>query len=315
MKVQKTNLQTTTINHLHSKATRLDRSVYKLDNGNQLFFRTSKAHKSGNRLLFWFGFHKDRIKEEINKLFVLFVCDSAEQVLVIPATMLLDFLSDVPTATDDNWKIRIFKDNGQFDMHVTGIPGINVTQYLNKFDLVEEREVPEKTNHIVPESIDEDEKVQISIQEEIMNLDGIGGNSLHDKLIDMMRQVGEWMEYKSVPEYKLRPDVPYVLDVAWIKNDAIHIAIEVQISGNITEAKDRLILAKKFGARKCVIVSSPDKVDRIKSVFRYDSDIKHWIEIWGLERIYNMFVDGRSFFENYAEFNTHQYRDEIIEIV
>ena len=248
-------------------------------------------------------------------MFVLFVCDSVEQVLVIPATTLLDYLDDVPTATDDNWKIRIFKDKDQFDLHVSGKQSINVTEYLNKYELVEERDVSDEPIHIATESIDQEEKVLFSIQDEIMNLDGIKGNSLHDKLIDMIRQIGEWMEYKSVPEFKLRPDVPYVLDVAWIKNDAIHIAIEVQISGNVTEAKDRLILARKFGARKCVIVSSPDKVDRIKGVFRYESDIKHWIEIWGLERIYNMFVDGRSFFENYAEFNTHQYRDEIIEIV
>jgi len=54
-----------------------------------------------------------------------------------------------------------------------------------------------------------------------------------------------------------------IYDVAWLLNDAIHIAIEVQIGGNPTEAKDRLIFAKRFGARKCIIISNSENVERI----------------------------------------------------
>jgi len=50
-------------------------------------------------------------------------------------------------------------------------------------------------------------------------------------------------------------------------------------------------------------------------VFRYEGDAKHWLEIWGIESIYNMFVDGRSFFETFNQLNNHQYRDDVIEIV
>jgi len=47
----------------------------------------------------------------------------------------------------------------------------------------------------------------------------------------------------------------------------------------------------------------------------YEPEISHWVEIWGLARIYNMFVDGRNFFGNFEEFNKHQYRDDIIKVV
>ncbi|MCW3136235.1 MAG: hypothetical protein N2V77_04780 [Canidatus Methanoxibalbensis ujae] len=281
---------------------RLDRSSYKLQNGKMVMFRYSKPYKCG-ALVYWFGLSKEKFERYSSEsFFVLFICGSDDQVLVIPSSYLSELLRDVGTAIDNHWKLHIFKRENIFEISVTGKPDEDVSKYLNKYELL-----VEGTEHVpkTPASMD--------IEDKIMNLDGVQGN-LHDKLADMVRQIGEWMGYKSIRNYRVRPDAPY-LDVAWLLNDAIHIAIEVQIGeirGNLTEVKDRLILAKRFGARKCIIISKPESVERIRSLFRYETEIKHWIEIWGLERIYIMFVSGRIFFENFNEFNRHQYRDDIV---
>jgi len=53
--------------------------------------------------------------------------------------------------------------------------------------------------------------VSTSIEDEIMNLDGMQGNTLHDKIVDMVRQIGEWMGYRSIRNYRVRSDAPYYL--------------------------------------------------------------------------------------------------------
>jgi len=296
---------------------RIDRSSYELQNGRIVMFRYSKPHERGDLLDYWFGLPKEKFeKYSPESFFVLFVCGSDNQVLVIPASYLSELLRDVSTAIDNHWKLHIFKRESIFEISVTGKPNEDVSRYLNKYELLMEGIkgfIPHKAEEI--ETIVSETPASMSIEDEIMNLDGVQGNTLHDKLVDMVRQIGEWMGYKSIRNYRVRPDAPYYIDVAWLLDDAIHIAIEVQIGGNPTEAKDRLIIAKRFGARKCIIISNPESVERIKSLFRYETEIKHWTEIWGLERIYNMFVDGRNFFENFNEFNKHQYRDDIVEIV
>ncbi len=228
-----TDLQARIITNLSVKAKRLDRSLYELPNNDLLLFRTSKAHNIGtDKYLYWFGYHRDRLeKTDANKLAIVYVCGNENQCVVIPALKMLEFLRNVETASDDNWKIQIHEFKGRFELVLTGKAHEDVTEYLNRFDLVNESEKIARDSSLQTE--------EISVEDEIMSLDGVSGKSLHDRLAFMLRQIGEWMGYKAIQEYMIRPDVPYRLDVAWLLNDAIHIAIEVQVSGNATEAKDR----------------------------------------------------------------------------
>lgn len=292
---------------------RIDRTLYKLSDGSYLLIRTSKAHDEGERKLYWFGFHKSRLEfEDLQNLFVLFACGSDKHVVIMPAVRMLELLDDVATASDDNWKIKIYESGGAYEMVLTGKPSIPIDEFLNQFKLLGiDDTIVSNGESLVESPI----KAELSIEEEILDLDGVKGKTLHDRLIDMLYQVGSWMDYDPKTEYGIRHDSPYKLDVAWIANGAIHIAIEVQVGGNVTEAKDRLSLARKFGARKLILVSTPDKIDRIRSVFRYESDVRNWLEVWGLEPVLKMFVDGRSFIESYSQFNSHKYREDITEII
>lgn len=82
-------------------------------------------------------------------------------------------------------------------------------------------------------------------EKEILSLP-LQSSSLHDRIGEMLEQIGTWMDYNTQTKHKITPDHAYQLDVAWLSGKNPEIAIEVQISGNLTEAKDRLAQARKF---------------------------------------------------------------------
>lgn len=126
------------------RSNRLDRSSYRLQNNKVIMFRYSKPYTRGNLLDYWFGLPKEKFESyPVEKLFILFVCASDNQVLIIPATYLSDLLRDVSTAIDNHWKLHIFKHQNIFEISVTGKPNENVSEYLNRYELLSEEEVRE----------------------------------------------------------------------------------------------------------------------------------------------------------------------------
>lgn len=317
-------IQNNVIKRFGTNFSRLDRSMYRLGSGIQLFMRYSKEHEYGINNGYWFGFSLERMSQLPNdNSYIVFICGSETVLFIIPLVIMKNFLRDVPTASDNNWKMTIIKNRNNFELHLTGKEPININQYFNNYPKLGVESTVSANKTLEPKinsepKIDLEQAsriVKMSIEDEIFSLDSVEGQSMHERLIDMLRQIGDWMNYESLIEYKLKEDSPYRIDVGWLMNGSIHIAIEVQISGNATEAKDRLIHAKRFGARKCIIVSGSESIDRLKSLFRYEAEIKHWVEIWGIERIFNMYTDGKSFFENFNDFNKHQYREDIATLI
>jgi hypothetical protein len=60
--------------------------------------------------------------------FVLLVCGAADNVLVIPRSVIMEALKGVPTR-----RVDLFLDDGVYIMQTTGHPKLNVTEYLNAF--------------------------------------------------------------------------------------------------------------------------------------------------------------------------------------
>jgi len=84
----------------------------------------------------------------------------------------------------------------------------------------------------------------------------------------------------------------------------LEIAIEVyQSDENILEIRERLVLAKRLGARKCIIIINlryKQKLIELKSLFQYENEIKHWLELWSLEKIYIMYINVRKFINRFS---------------
>lgn len=98
-----------------------------------------------------------------------------------------------------------------------------------------------------------------------------------------------------------------------MEREELALAVEVHDGGNETEAKDRLRQPLRFGCRKVIIVSVPSAVARVRSVSHFEADLKNWLEIWSVARVYKMFNYGHHFFEEFRPFRKRQRSDDIAE--
>jgi len=143
----------------------------------------------------------------------------------------------------------------------------------------------------------------------IMNLT-LETKSLHDRLGEMLEEIGSWMGYNTQTRHKITPDHAYELDVAWLSRKNPEVAIEIQISGNMTEAKDRLAHARKFNYRKVILVCRESEMLRLNALMRHEPDLRCWMEAWSIGAIYKMYVSGESFFRYYRNLVEAVYKEK-----
>jgi len=133
----------------------------------------------------------------------------------------------------------------------------------------------------------------------------------------MLRDIGKWSGFKVLTESKPSgiSNSPYNIDCLWYKGDDLYLAIEVCDKGSIEKDKDALKLAKSFGARKVVIVSNINKLERIRKLFMFNGEIKFWTEVWSFERIFKMYKSGKEFFANFDKFKKYDWSENLKEYV
>lgn len=135
-------------------------------------------------------------------------------------------------------------------------------------------------------------------------------NSLHDRLGEMLEAIGSWMDYNTQTRHKITPDHAYELDVAWLSGKNPEVAVEIQISGNLTEAKDRLAQARKFNYRKVIMVLKEKDLDRLNSIMKHEPDLRSWMEAWSIGSIYEMYQAGEKFFQYYRRLKESVYKEK-----
>jgi hypothetical protein len=106
------------------------------------------------------------------------------------------------------------------------------------------------------------------------------------------------------------PDHAYELDVTWLSGKNPEVAIEIQISGNLTEAKDRLAHARKFNYRKVILVCRKADLLRVNVLLKHDPELRNWMEAWSIGAIYKMYVAGKSFFKYYRQLIESVYKEK-----
>jgi predicted RNA-binding protein len=134
--------------------------------------------------------------------------------------------------------------------------------------------------------------------------------SLHDRLGEMLEQIGSWLDYNTQTRHKIAQDHAYELDVAWLRGRNPEIAVEVQISGNLTEAKDRLAHARKFNYRKVIIVIPEEEMERLNTLMRHEHELRCWMEAWSIGAVYEMYVAGQQFNKYYRQLTESIYKDK-----
>jgi len=152
-------------------------------------------------------------------------------------------------------------------------------------------------------------KTEGECENEIMQLP-LQANSLHDRLGEMLEQIGSWMDYNTQTRHKIAPGHAYELDVAWLSGKNPEVAIEIQISGNLTEAKDRLAQARKFNYRKVILVLKEAELQRLNLIMKHEPDLRSWMEAWSIGAIYEMYKAGETFFKYYRGLREAVYKDK-----
>ncbi|MGA9049005.1 MAG: EVE domain-containing protein [Dehalococcoidia bacterium] len=143
-------------------------------------------------------------------------------------------------------------------------------------------------------------------KEAIMSLQ-LEKRSLHDRIGEMLEQIGSRMDYNAFTNFKVTPEHAVLLDVAWLNKKSPEIAIEIQIGGNITEAKDKLAQARKFNYRKVIMVIEEEQLDRLNAIIKFD-DLVDWMEAWSIQAVYRLYTDGMSFLNLYERLRESRYK-------
>jgi len=152
-------------------------------------------------------------------------------------------------------------------------------------------------------------KTDSEYEEEIKNLP-LQSKSLHDRLGEMLETIGSWMDYNTQTRHKITPGHAYQLDVAWLSGKNPEVAIEIQIAGNLTEAKDRLAQARKFNYRKVVMVLMEQDLERLNLLMKHEPDLRSWMEAWSIGSIFEMYSAGEKFFGYYRKLKEAVYKDK-----
>ena len=105
-------------------------SFYELNSTAILYFRYSKAHKSQ----FFFGVESDDVlRYKDNNLFILFICESEDEIVVLPAEEFQEMVKGTEPVSSQ-WKVFISKKKDEYSFRVAGKGKYDVTGHLNKFD-------------------------------------------------------------------------------------------------------------------------------------------------------------------------------------
>jgi hypothetical protein len=295
------------------------KTVYSLDNG-RIFLDIVYASLN-ERGEYFFGIEQEqfeKIYRTNRNFFQVFVCENEEQVFIIPLSFMVEILRDAK-ATDygtfRQWKPIIKMRDGLYILRLFG--HYNITDYLNRYDyLATDKKWPGSLKALTIEYTPE---ITIRRPEQdyknIAKENDLQGKNIHATTVDMVATIGKWVGFEVLTESKPRgiEKFPYAIDCLWYKDKDLYIAIEICDKGSIEKDKDALKQARMFGARKVVIVSSVNRLERIRKIFMYNSEIKSWTEVWSFERVFNMYKAGRDFFKNFNKFKCYGWHENITE--
>lgn len=131
--------------------------------------------------------------------------------------------------------------------------------------------------------------------------------TLHDRIGEMLETIGSKMGYNAYTSHKVTPEHAVELDVAWLQGKNPEVAIEIQIGGNIVEAKDKLAQARKFNYRKVIMVTEESQLPRLNAIVKFD-ELIDWMDAWSIQAVYKLYTAGMSFLGLYERLTESRYK-------
>ena len=105
-------------------------SFYELNSTATLYFRYSKAHNDQ----YFFGVESDDVlKYKDKNLFILFICETDEQIAVVAIEDFLEMVEGTDPISNQ-WKVFITQKENSFTLRISGKGKYDITKNLNQFD-------------------------------------------------------------------------------------------------------------------------------------------------------------------------------------
>jgi hypothetical protein len=265
---------------------------------------------------YWFFMDTHRLNQWRGKQrFVeCFICGDENTVVLVPDDKIFEWYEGIEPNRKGHWFMKIVPDGDRLILKPGhSRPDMDAREYLNRFDLISPL-IPRPAPQVATPASSGQTAFE-DVKGAIMADAGIAGDSLHEKVIDMLAQIGAWSGNKSKKSYAVEAGSPYELDIVWLNGEEIDLAAEVHVGGNETEAKDRLRQALRFGARKVVVVAVPNAMARLKGVCQFEADLKQWLEVWSVARVYRMYRSGSEFFSDFRSFRKRQRSENVVEFL
>jgi hypothetical protein len=156
--------------------------------------------------------------------FILLVCGDNDHILVLPRSLVVEMLADVPTR-----RIDIFNDNGSYILQTTKHPKLNVTEFINAFPKQKSTEtiVPEEDSNVAPD------RIHVKMQWALIQLGRAEGCSVwvppNDRNLSFKRESLAANTLDKLPNFGFEENTRRIvqnIDVLWLKKNVIRKAFE-----------------------------------------------------------------------------------------
>jgi len=200
--------------------------------------------------------------------FVLLVCGSAENVLVLPRSLVIDMLSKVSTR-----KIDVFFENGAYILQTTRHPKLNVTEFLNSF--------PKRTGaeagmtDIDSVRLPRADAIHSKMQWGLIRLGLAEGCSVwippNDRNLSYQNQSFSTHTLARLPNFGFDENTRRIvqnIDTLWLTRNVIRKAFEIESTTQIYSGLLRLndlVLAQPNNQIELYIVASGKKRERVQA--------------------------------------------------
>ena len=255
----------------YGKAVRFGRSrLYQFDASFSCSMNYSKL-LSGHR--FFFGVSAEVVDSDFafpqTKFgdFVLLVCGDIEHTLVLPRSLVIEMLANVPTR-----RIDIFNDGGTYILQTTKHPKQNVTEFLNAFP---KQRTPKELAIPEDDSVATPDRVHVKMQWALIQLGRAEGCSVwvppNDRNLSYKREALASSTLDKLPNFGFDENTRRIvqnIDVLWLTRNIIRKAFEVESTTSIYSGLLRLndlVLAQPNNQIDLYVVASRKRRERVQN--------------------------------------------------
>ena len=198
--------------------------------------------------------------------FVLLICGSTENTLVLPRSLIVEMLAGVPTH-----RIDVFHEDGAYILQTTKHPKLNVSEFLNAFP--KRKSDAGRQNDSTP--TEKPDRLHSKIQWSLIQLGRAEGCTVwvpaNDRNLSFKQQSFAEITLSRLPNFGFDENtrrIVHNIDVLWLSKNLIRKAFEVESTTSIYSGLLRLndlVLAQPNNVIDLYVVADKSRRDKVRN--------------------------------------------------